>query len=475
MKTDKTANIGLVKKNSIWILIILLLVSCGVVVTIISEQLEEALGLHWDLTSYQVYSIGDQTKSALALLDKDINIYTVYPQGQEDRTIGELLKHYGMASDYITVKNIDPVSTPMFLQQFETDDQIIENSDIVLSLAQDESNYRVIKAEDLYEWNLDEENLYATGLVAEQRITASIVSLMGGKQHTAYFMDGHGELGIDDLYYLEGTLANDEFKVDSYHLIYNDTYLNPEDCLLYVEPTRDLSEEELGVLMDFFDNGGRAVFMINPMASELPNFSKALSAFGLSINEDLVVERDSSHYYNNPVILRPEQSDHPAISMVTEAGSNVVMPGCRSINVESKEGIEAEPLLMTTSQSYGKMNPLTETLDREDGDTNGPFVLAAAAENTSTGARVVLFGSADFISSLDNAKFAGNLTAFMGSVSWATSKQDSVAIQPKSLTDPKLDVASKTQSMLLIALVAVIIPAAIIIFGIVVWRRRVRR
>lgn len=474
MKLTKSVNMGLLKKNSVWILIILLVVSLGVVVTVISEQLEDRLGLHWDLTSNQVYSIGDATKSSLAVLDKDINIYTVYPQGEEDRTIGELLKHYQMASSFITVKNIDPVSTPLFLQQFENEDGTIENNDIIISLAQDEKSFRVIKAENLYEWNLDQENLYATGLVAEQRITAAITSLMGGKQHVAYFMEGHGELDMDTLYYLKGTLDNDEYSVDSYNLIYNDKSLNAGDCLIFVAPTSDLTDEEYGVLKDFLDNGGRAVFMINPMAPELPNFEKALGAFGLSLNADMIVEGDSSHYYNNPVILRPDILDSPAISMVKEAGSSVVMSRCRSIKIDETADVKSDPLLMTTSQSYGKVNPLTETLDREQGDTDGPFAVAAAAENTRTGARIVLYGSTDFISSLDNAKFAGNLTAFMEAVSWSSGKEVSVAIQPKSLTNPPLEVSSQTQSMMLIALVAAILPAAIIIFGVVVWRRRVR-
>lgn len=475
MKTTKKVNTGLLKKNSVWILIILLVVSVGVAVTLISEQLEEKLGLHWDLTSNQVFSIGDATKSALTALDKDINIYTVYPQGKEDRTIGELLKHYQMASGLINVKNIDPVSTPLFLKQFESGDESIENNDIIISLKQDETNFRVIKAENLYEWNLDKENLYATGLVAEQRITAAIVSLMGGKQHVAYFIKGHGEMDINTLYYLKGTLANDEYDVDSYHLIYNDKHLNAGDCLIFVAPTSDLTDEEYGLLNDFLENGGKAVFMINPMAPELPNFEKALGMFGLSLNKDMIVEGDSSHYYNNPVILSPDILDSPAISMVKEAGSSVVMSRCRSINVDEAADVRADSLLMTTSQSYGKVNPLTETLDREEGDTDGPFVVAAAAENTRIGARIVLYGSTDFISSLDNAKFAGNLTAFMNAVSWSSGKEASVAIKPKSLTNPQLEVSSQTQSMILIALVAFILPAAVIIFGIVVWRRRVRR
>jgi ABC-2 type transport system permease protein len=475
MNMTKSVKTGMLKKNSIWILIILLVVSLGVMVTLITEQLEDTLGLHWDLTSNQVYSIGDATRSSLAALDKRINIYTVYPQGEEDRTIGELLKHYKMASGYIEVKNIDPISTPLFLNQFESEDEEIENNDIIVTLADDETNFRVIKAENLYEWNLDKDKLYATGLAAEQRITSAIVSLMGGKQHVAYFMEGHKEMDINALYYLKGTLDNDEYDVDSYHLVYNDKHLSEGDCVIFVAPLSDLTDEEYGILSEFLSNGGRAVFMINPMAPELPNFEKVLSGFGLTLGRDMIVEGDSSHYYNNPVILRPDILDASAISMIKEAGSSVVMSRCRSVGISEVEDVKSYPLLTTTSQSYGKVNPLTETLDREEGDTDGPFVLAAAAENTRTGARVVLYGSTDFISSLDNAKFAGNLTAFMGAVSWSSGKGASVVIKPKTLTNPKLEVSSQTQSMLLITLVAVVLPAAVIISGIIVWRRRVRR
>ena len=48
----------------------------------------------FDVSSQKLYSIGDETKSYLKKLDKDITIYQVVQSGSEDETLKKLLEKY---------------------------------------------------------------------------------------------------------------------------------------------------------------------------------------------------------------------------------------------------------------------------------------------------------------------------------------------------------------------------------------------
>ena len=450
------------------------LAAFAVLITLISERLESGFGLHWDLTQNRVYSISEATKNVLALLDEDLTIYTVYPAGNEDVTIGELLRRYEMESRRVKVKNVDPIRNPLFTRQFE-DGGAVENNSIVVAYDGEAGDYRVIKPQNLYEWNLKGDRLYATGLAAEQRVTSAILSLAGGVRRRVFFVEGHGEKTTRELYYLNGLLENDDYLVSDYHLVYNDTALKEDDLLLFAAPMRDLTDEETGILDNFLKNGGRAIFYIDIFAPELPNFSRVLDAFGLGLRPELVVEADADFFINDSVILAPAIDDHPATQMLREAGTVPVMPRCRSVSITPTKDISNAPLFGTSPKSYGKTNPLSMSLEKEAGDSDGPFILAAAAENADTKSRIALFGSTDFISSLEAVRFAGNLAVFMGGISWAAGRSLTVAIQPKSLVNPPLDIRSARTTYSLAAALVGFLPSLALLLGFVVWRARLAR
>jgi hypothetical protein len=461
------------QKGGVWMLLMAAVtLGCAVLITLLAEEAEDRFGLHWDLTRNRVYSISDATRKVLSLLDGEVVIYTVYPAGGEDMTIGGLLRRYEMASRHVTVKNIDPVRSPLFTRQFERDGDRIENSSIIVTQAGEGGDYRVIKAQNLYEWRLDDNRLYAVGLVAEQRVTSAILSLTGGPQPRAYFAEGHGERPMADLYYLSGLLENENYLVQSYNLIYNDVRLGENDLLFFIAPSRDLNDEEAGLLMDFLSSGGKAAFYIDIFAPEMSNFERILASFGLGLTPELMVEADADRFLNDSVILSPLIEDHPAASMLRESGLPAVMPRCRGVSIAERDGVSNAALYVTSDKSFGKTNPLSSTLEREEHDISGPFVLAAAAENAEDRSKILLFGSTDFITSFEAVRFAGNLAAFMGGVIWLAGHGMSVAVQPKSLVNPPLHVESSSEIFSLMALVICVVPLAVLAVGYAVWRRR---
>lgn len=454
---------------------LILLIVCAVVLTLVAEKMEDQFGLRKDLTGSQIFSIGDKTKEVLAGLDEDIRIYTVYESGEEDRTITELLRRYAQESSHITIENVDPVENPFFTEKYSTDGQEAAKSSIIIQSEEDADEYYVIAPENLYEWNLKEDQLYATGMVAEQRITSAIALIENGMQTTACFVTGHGGMSVTEQYYLANTLESDGYKIEEYDLVYNDRELEKKDCLLFLGPTSDLSDEEFEIVSTFMENGGKALFLISPLAGDLPNFNKLFESFGLQLQDDLIIETDADYYLNSQLMLRPElNGENPVNASVVEAGASVVLPRCRSITVGESSGIETSPVFTSSGDSYGKTNPETATIEKEEGDTDGPFVLGVTAENTKTNAKIVLIGCTDFVSTLDNARFEGNIAAFMDSTAWASEKPDSVVISPKSLVSAPLQIGSTAASYRLMILVILIVPAILLICGFFVWRGRSR-
>lgn len=467
---------SMISKNSLWVLLVVMIVLCAVLLTVLVERAEETFGLKMDLTTNRIYTIGDVTKEMLSKLDKEVNIYTVFKQSEEDHTIREVLRRYEAQSSNIHLENIDPLREPLLLKRFEREGQAMEDNSIIVAEAQNEENYRVISPKDLYEWQLVEDQLYATGMVLEQRITSAIRFLCSHSQTRVLFVTGHGESTEEELYYLKKAIEADDYVVQSYHLMNNDSALTNSDVLIFVAPLSDLDPKERELLEAFFQTGGKAIFLINPLVPDLPEFEKIAAGFGTVLGHDLVIEGNEERYYNNPVFLAPKPLHHPALYMVEESGVGTVMPRSRSIELSFLEGVQSQGLFETSAQSYAKVDQNTTTMEKEEKDAQGPFLLAASSTNETTGARLVLFGSSDFIATLNNARFGSNLTAFMGSLAWVSGQENTtVVIAPKSLQDPPLRITSQLQTTVLMVLLIGIIPGVLLVWGIGIYKKRMKQ
>lgn len=104
----------------------------------------------FDVSSQKLYSIGDETKSYLKKLDKDITIYQVVQSGSEDETLKKLLEKYAEESSHIKVETKDPVVNPKFTSQY-TNDEVSANSLIVV--CGDRS--KVVSYDTIYQSSMD--------------------------------------------------------------------------------------------------------------------------------------------------------------------------------------------------------------------------------------------------------------------------------------------------------------------------------
>ncbi|MCA9909851.1 MAG: hypothetical protein KC519_14440, partial [Anaerolineae bacterium] len=121
-----------------------------------------------------------------------------------------------------------------------------------------------------------------------------------------------------------------------------------------------------------------------------------------------------------------------------------------------------------------------DALTKTDSDASGPFVVAASAENTQTGARIVLFGSVspalDAIAQLSDQT---SLTVAFNSLFWTTQFNDffqSINVPQQDRPQDQFFVASQQQLRNISFVTQWLLPFGLLaIGGLVLWSRRERR
>ena len=207
-----------------------------------------------DVSSEKLYSISDDTKKFLKKLDKDITIYQVVQSGSEDETIKKLLEKYGEESDHIKVEQKDPVVNPKFTSEYTSDD-VDANSLIVV--CGDRS--KVVNYSSIYESSIDY-NTYqstTTGFDGEGQIDSAISYVTSENLPVLYTLDGHGEKELDST--LQEDIQKANIDIKSLNLITEEKVPDDAACLLINAPTSDISESEKDAIIDYLENGGKAM------------------------------------------------------------------------------------------------------------------------------------------------------------------------------------------------------------------------
>ena len=137
--------------------------------------------------------------------------------------------------------------------------------------------------------------------------------------------------------------------------------------------------------------------------------------------------------------------------------------------------------VITSSQaSYGETNfkdlGETNTYKYDQGaDIPGPLTTVAWAYNSQTKAKIVLIGDSDFVSN-GQVMTGGNGVLFTDSMSWLSglSTQISFAPQMYNVGVPLMFVSGQTLDLVTF-LTVILLPGAVLVTGLGVWLRRVRR
>ena len=461
------------------------------VILIVLNLMFEQLHLTIDLTEEELYSVSKETMDILDELDQDVDIYGFYASGDETGTYSSMvvtfLERYENLSDHLHFEIKDPVNDPAFANQFITGpDETISSGNVVVTAAST-GRYKILALSDMLKFSYDSnssQGYRVSGWDAEGAITGAVQYVTSEKTPAIYQLTGHGE---STLYETVVTYLNkSNFDVETISLMSGDS-IDPStfNTILVNTPQHDLTDDEYNTLIDYMENGGRMIFLTEYNIPELPNFDKLLSRFGFSIDRsNFILETNTDYFYNNyNNLTRPDTittGDAASILDNISAADQICFPWPTSIEISEQRNrsTNISVLLQTSDDALIKMGE-NQSLTLEDGDKQGPFVVCAiATEQEQIGtevhtAELCVIGSSTFIdySAIGPYSTDGNNKLFLSICNYMQDEVSSLYIPPKTFTQENL-LTSMRQALVGGIVFVIVIPAVIIICGVIIWKRR---
>lgn len=355
----------------------------------------------YDMSAAKLYSVTSSTKAVLSGLTDDVTIYWIVQAGQEDSVIENLLGKYESLSDHITVEVKNPDVYPTFSAQYTN--ETVANNSLVVECG-DRSRY--ISYDDIYLQEVDYTTYSASySFDGEGAITSAIDYVTREELPQLYRLTGHGEATLSEGF--SDQLTKDNIEVTDFSLLTENGVPEAADCVLIYAPASDISDEEVTLLADYVTGGGKLLVLAGPTEDgTLTNLYSLLEKYGVTTVDGVVVESDSQHYtFGYPYILMPDMADSDVTASLINEGYNAVMPISQGLSVSS--GASGVTTLLTTSDTaFSKAAGYAmTTVDKEDGDTNGPFALAA--EITDGSGELIWFASSLLVEDAYNSMSAG--------------------------------------------------------------------
>ena len=427
-----------------------------------------------DVSSSKLYTIGDETKKVLKALDKDVTIYQIAASGSEDDTISNLLSRYKDESKHIKVEVKDPVVNPKFTSEYTSDD-VAANSLIVV--CGDRS--KVVNYSSIYESSIDY-NTYqstTTGFDGEGQIDSAISYVTSQDLPVLYTLDGHGEKDLDST--LQEDIQKANIDIKSLNLITEESVPDDAACLLINAPTSDISESEKDAIIDYLENGGKAMIFSDYTEESMDNFDAVLKNYGVERTEGIVIEGDSQHYAQMPYYLVPTVNSTDAVSDFASKGYYVLMPYAQGIKKtdDVRDTVTINSLLTTSDSAYSKVDVNSGTIEKTDDDIDGPFDLGVSITETLDNdkeTQIVYYASSNLMDSQINQMVSGgNEQMIMSSLSWMCSSDETstISVPSKNLQISYLTLTAYDVSFWKIMVMG-IIPVVFLVMGFMVWLKR---
>ncbi len=424
----------------------------------------------YDISAAKLYSVTSSTKAVLTGLTDDVTIYWIVQAGQEDSVIENLLDKYDSLSDHITVEVKNPDVYPTFAAQYTS--ETVYNNSLVVECG-DRSRY--IAYEDIYQQEVDYTTYSASySFDGEGQISSAIDYVTRDELPQIYRLTGHGEADLSEVF--SDQLTKDNIEVTDFSLLTENGVPEDADCVLIYAPESDISEEEVALLQSYIIGGGKLLVLAGPTQDGiLPNLYSLLENYGVTAMNGIVVESDSQYYtFGYPYILLPDMADSDVTESLIDEGYNAVMPISLGLTV-SDSASGATALLTTSDTAFSKAAGYAmTTVDREDGDTDGPFALAV--EITDGSGEMIWFTSSLLVEDAYNSiSSGGNLDLVMNALSALIGEQESLSIRSKSLSYNYLTISESQASTIKTVMIGMI-PLAFAAAGVyAVVKRRSKR
>ena len=450
MKREKHNLIGTkaFRKGSYSTVIMVVIIAIVIAANVMFSKLPTA-ARNIDVSSNDLYSIGDTTHSVLDGLKNDVGMIVIKDKESTDKRISTLLAKYADYSDHIKVTYMDPVLYPSVLTTYDT-----EENNIVIKCEATDKTTKVAFSDIIVTTTSYYGSSYETSFDGEGQLTKAIDYVSNENNKLIYTMSGHGESNLGKN--ISELISKSNFNVKSVNLLVDNGI--PDDCdmLICNQPTKDLADDELKLLREYMKNGGKMTVVLADTTTETPNFDALMADYGISKVNGYIA--DTERYYGQNVYqIFPNYSSG---DITDKFGSDeyTLLFGSLGLKVEETDGVTVDEFLTTSDKGAAVVG--------ENDYTEGKYTLAAAA--TKDESRFTVFGSASIIDDEFTSYYTNlmNLQVFMNSITSNFDDVSNISIDSISLQTTYNTIANGSG---IGAIFIGIIPVALLILGFLRW------
>jgi ABC-2 type transport system permease protein len=195
-----------------------------------------------------------------------------------------------------------------------------------------------------------------------------------------------------------------------------------------------------------------------------------MNYYGISFVNGIVLEGEQGYYMGQYVNnLVPSIKSHDITSSLLSKQASIVMPGAIGIQAldTKRSTTQIDPLFTTSNSAYSKIDVSSNTVEKQDGDIDGPFNLGVAITEkyNEVESKIIVLGSALMVDEqMMSYPSIGNLDLMINSINFVTNKESSLAIRTRSVTQQYLTMNAAQVNFWAI-LIVVIIPVFVLAFG----------
>ncbi|MDP1716001.1 MAG: Gldg family protein [Anaerolineales bacterium] len=415
----------------------------------------------WDLTEDKSNTLAPETMKILATLPAKVTATAFYTASLDTSGADELLlKFKSNSSGKFDYKFVNPDLDPAAAREAG----VTGDGKIVLQMG---------------------ETKEVASFASETELARTMIRLISPEPRTVYFLQGHGEPGLESggefsFSIAKSTLESKNYTAATLNLLTTNSIPDDALAIIIAGPLKPVSYQEVTLLRKYVDAGGALIVLEDPRFftqfgdAPDPLADYLTTEWGIILNEDIVIDLVNTQ---NPFqAVSSQYNSHPITQNLTDKYI-VILPQARSINITvGDENIVVTPLISTTDQSWGETELVADQSPTFDPATDnpGPLNLSAAGENTVTKGRVVVFGNSLFASDKVFDAY-GNGNMFINSVDWAAEQEGLLDLTTRPATQRTFVPPTQGRFLILLIVAIVVIPGLVVFSGVSSWLARRKR
>jgi ABC-type uncharacterized transport system involved in gliding motility auxiliary subunit len=433
-----------------------------VAILVTANTLADRYNKQYDSTSNKRYSLSDQTAKIVKGLKQNATI-TYFDQSTHFQQAKDQLDQYANLSPKVHVEYVDPDKKP----QVAREAGIKNYGTTIVQIG--------TKKEEAKSLN-------------EEGITGAFIRDLKNNTRTVCFVTGSGEHRIDDsdrsgYSRFKDFLGKDNYQAKSIDLLQKAEISSDCTVLVVAGPTGDYQQPQVDAIKKFIEDGGRALFMLDPPLkigrSEIADndaLAGLLASWGVTPQKDLILDMNPIGQLAGlgpQVALVTSYDSQPIVSEMK--GTATGFPLSRSLDVKNEGKSTVQKLFSSSDSSLATSKLNSPDIDPSDPkNKKGPLTLAAAGTyNTgkeNSQGRFVVFGSSAWAAN-SFLNFNGNRDLALNTMNWLSSDEDLISIRPKEQEDRRITMTQAQMSVVRMTS-QFILPLIVIFAGVSVWWKR---